>query len=78
MEANIFNLNIGKLGFVILSHHFIAYHKRSNIYHFYYPNRHTKFMEKRNVVFLYDNMVRGTWDPKKLALMRSGFVPHLL
>jgi hypothetical protein len=59
-EAKLFNPNIGKLDAKIVSFHFIVYADKSKGYHFYYPNRHTKFVEMRHVVFLEDEMVRGS------------------
>ena len=57
-EAKVFNPNIGKLDSKIVSCYFIGYPDKSKCYHFYYPDRHTKFIETRHVVFLEDEMVR--------------------
>ena len=58
--AKVFNPNIGKLDSKIVSCHFIGYAKKSKGYCFYCPDRHTKFVETRHVVFLEDEMVRGS------------------
>jgi hypothetical protein len=57
-EAKVFNPNIGKLYSKTVSCHFIGYPERSKGYRFYYPDRHTKIVETRHVVFLEDNMIR--------------------
>ena len=58
-EAKVFNPNIGKLDSKTVSCHFIGYLEKSKGYRFYYPDRHTKFVETRHIVFLEDDMVRG-------------------
>ena len=58
-EAKVFNPNIGKLDSKTVSCHFIGYPKKSKGYRFYYPDRQTKFVETRHVVFLEDDMIRG-------------------
>jgi len=57
-KAKVFNPNIGKLDSKTVSGHFIGYPDKSKGYHFYCPNRHTRFVEIRHVVFLEDDMVR--------------------
>jgi hypothetical protein len=59
-EAKVFNPNIGKLDSKIVSCYFIGYPDKSKGYHFYCPDRHTKFVESRHAVFLDDKMVRGS------------------
>ena len=59
-EAKVFNPNIGKLDSKIVSCHFIGYLEKSKGYHFYYPDKQTKFVETRHAVFLEDKMVRGS------------------
>ena len=59
-EAKVFNPNIGKLDSKTVSCHFIGYPDKSKGYRFYYPDRHTKFVETRHAVFLEDEMVRGS------------------
>jgi hypothetical protein len=59
-EAKIFNPNIGKLDSKTVSCHFIGYPDKSKDYHFYCPDRHIKFMKTRHVVFLEDDMIRGS------------------
>jgi hypothetical protein len=70
-EAKVFNLNIGKLDPKTVSCHFIGYPKKSKGFHFYYPDRHTKFVETRHTVFLEDEMMRGSVIAQKLILKRS-------
>ena len=57
-EAKVFNPNIEKLDSKTVSYYFIDYPDKSKGYHFYCPNRHTRFVEIRHVVFLEDDMVR--------------------
>jgi hypothetical protein len=59
-ESKVFNPNIGKLDSKTVSCHFIGYPDKSKGYRFYCPDRHTKFVEMRHVVFLEDEMVRGS------------------
>ena len=59
-EAKVFNPNIGKLDPKIVSCHFIGYLEKSKGFRFYCPDRHTKFVEIRHVVFLEDEMMRGS------------------
>ena len=71
-EAKVFNPNIGKLDPKTVSCHFIGYPEKLKGYHFYCPDRYTKFVEMRHVVFLEDHMVRGNMvTQKKLILNRS-------
>ena len=58
-EAKVFNPNIGKLDFKTVSCHFIGYLEKSKGYRFYCPDRYTKFIETRHVVFLGNYMIRG-------------------
>ena len=60
-EAKVFNLNIGKLDPKTVSCHFIGYPEKSKGFCFYYPDRHTKFVETRHAVFLEDEMMKGAW-----------------
>ena len=46
-EAKVFNPNIEKLDPKTVSCHFIGYLEKSKGYRFYYPDRHTKFIETR-------------------------------
>ena len=59
-EAKVFNPNIGKLDSKTVSCHFIGYPEKSKGYHFYCLDRQTKFIETRHVVFLEDDMIRGS------------------
>jgi hypothetical protein len=62
-EAKIFNPNVGKLESKTVSCHFIGYLEKSKGFHFYCPHRHTKFVEMRQVVFLEDEIMRGSIVP---------------
>ena len=58
-EAKVFNPSIGKLDPKTVSCHFIGYPEKSKGFRFYCPDRHTKFVETRYVVFLENEMIRG-------------------
>ena len=60
VEAKVFNPNIKKLDLKTVSCHFIGYPEKSKGFCFYCPDRHTKFVETRHVVFLEDEMMRGS------------------
>jgi hypothetical protein len=51
VEAKVFNPNIEKLDSKTVSCHFIGYSNKSKGFHFYCPDRHTKFIEMRYTVF---------------------------
>ena len=59
-EAKVFNPNIEKLDSKIVSWYFIGYTEKSKGYHFYCPDRHTKFVEIRHAVFLEEELIRGS------------------
>jgi hypothetical protein len=67
-EVKIFNPNIGKLDSKTVSCYFISYPDKSKGYHFYYPNRHMKFVETKHVMFLEDEMVRGSMVVREINL----------
>ena len=52
--------NIGKLDSKTVSCHFIGYPEKSKGYRFYCSDRQTKFVETKHVVFLEDDMIRGS------------------
>ena len=58
VEAKVFNPNIGKLDPKTVSCHFIGYLEKLKGFRFYCPDRHTKFVEMRNAIFLEDEMRR--------------------
>jgi hypothetical protein len=62
-EAKIFNQNAGKLKPKTMSCHFIGYPEKSKGFHFYCLDRHTKYVETRHVIFLEDEMMRGSTMP---------------
>jgi hypothetical protein len=64
-EAKVFNPNIGKLESKTVSCHFIGYPEKSKGFHFYC---HIKFIETRHVVFLEDEMMRGSMVAQKIVL----------
>jgi hypothetical protein len=67
-EAKVFNPNIGKLDFKTVSCHFIGYPKKSKGYHFYCPDRHTKFVETRHAVFLEEELIRRSMIAREINL----------
>jgi hypothetical protein len=67
-EAKVFNPNIAKLDPKIVTCHFIGYPDRSKGFHFYCPDRYTKFVETRHAVFLEDEMMRGSMVAQKIDL----------
>jgi hypothetical protein len=78
-EAKVFNPNIGKLDSKTVSCHFIGYPDKSKCYRFYYPDRYTKFVETRHVVFLEDEMVRGSIVAREINLVEKRvYVPTLM
>jgi hypothetical protein len=70
-EAKVFNPNIGKLDPKTVSCHFIGYPERSKGYRFYCPDRHTKMVETRHIVFLEDNMIRGSMVAREISLQEK-------
>jgi hypothetical protein len=73
-EAKVFNPNIEKLDPKTVSCHFIGYPEKSKGFRFYCPDRYTKFIETRHVVFLEDEMMSGSMVARELILRRSGYV----
>jgi hypothetical protein len=67
-EAKVFNPNIAKLDTKTASCYFIGYLDRSKGFHFYTPNRYTKFVEMRHAVLLEDEMMRGSMVALKIDL----------
>jgi hypothetical protein len=67
-EAKLFNLSIGKLDPKTVSCHFIGYLDKSKRFCFYYPDRHTKFVEIRHTVFLEDKMIKGSTVSRETRL----------
>ena len=75
-EAKVFNPNIGMLDPKIVSCHFIGSPEKSKGYRFYYPDRHTKFIETGHAAFLEDQMIRGSMVARKIDLEEKRvFVP---
>ena len=67
-EAKVFNPHIAKLDPKTVTCHFIGYPDRSKGYRFYYADRHTKFVETRQAVFLEDEMMRRSMVGRKIDL----------
>jgi hypothetical protein len=67
-EAKIFNLNAGKLEHKTVSCHFIGYSKKSKGFRFYCPDKHTKYVETRHVIFLEDEMMKESTVPQEISL----------
>jgi hypothetical protein len=51
-----------------VSYHFIGYLEKSKSFHFYCPDRHTKYVEIRHAIFLEDEMMRGSTVPREISL----------
>jgi hypothetical protein len=51
-----------------VSCHFIGYPKKSKGFHFYCPDRHTKYVETRHAIFLEDEMMRESIVPREISL----------
>ena len=67
-KAKVFNPSIGKLDPKTVSCHFIGYPEKSKGFRFYCPDRQTKFVETRHVVFLENEMIRGSMVPREIDL----------
>jgi hypothetical protein len=68
LRPKVFNPNIRKLDPKTVSCHFIGYPEKSKGFHFYCPDRYTKFVKMRHVVFLEDEMIRGSMVARKINL----------
>jgi hypothetical protein len=71
----VFNPNIAKLDSKTVSCFFIGYPEKSKGFRFYCPNRYTKFVETRHVVFLEDEMIRGSTVVRKIDLEEKMVCP---
>jgi hypothetical protein len=67
-EAKVFNPSIAKLDSKTVSCFFFGYPEKSKGFRFYCPDRYTKFVETRHVVFLEDEMIRGSTVVQKIDL----------
>jgi hypothetical protein len=67
-EARIFNSSIGKLDPKTISCHFIGYLDKSKGFHFYCPDRYIKIVKTRHVIFLEDEIIRGSTVPREIQL----------
>jgi hypothetical protein len=70
-EAEVFNLNIGKLDSNTVSCHFIGYPEKSKGYRFYCPDRHMKLVETRHAVFLEEELIRGSMVAREINLEKK-------
>jgi len=78
-EAKVLNPNIGKLDLKIVSCHFIGYPEKSKGYRFYCPDIYTKFVEMRHVVFLEDELIKGSVVAQKIDLEeKQVYTPTLM
>jgi hypothetical protein len=67
-EAKVFNPNIAKLDSKTVSCFFIGYPEKSKGFRFYCPDKYTKFVETRHIVFLEEEMIRGSTVVRKIDL----------
>ena len=78
-EAKVFNPNIGKLDSKTVSYYFIGYPEKSKGYRFYCPNRQTKFIETRHVVFFEDDIIRRSMVAREISFEEKWvYVPTLM
>jgi hypothetical protein len=68
IEAKLFNPSIRKLDPKTVCCHFIGYPDKSKGFHFYCPDRYIKIIEMRHIVFLEDEMIRGSMIPQVIRL----------
>jgi hypothetical protein len=62
------NPNIGKLDPKTMSCHLIDYPDKSKGFRFYCPDRYTKLVKMRNIVFLGDEVIRRRTVPREIRL----------
>jgi hypothetical protein len=74
-ESKVFNPNIGKLDPKTVSCYFIGYLDKPKRFHFYCPNRHTKFVEMRYAIILEDGLIRGSTVSREISLEKWVYVP---
>jgi hypothetical protein len=67
-EARLFNPSIGKLYPKTVSCHFIGYPDKSKGFRFYCPDRYIKIVKTRHVIFLEDEVIRGSTVPREIRL----------
>jgi hypothetical protein len=46
----------------------LAIQKNLRVFHFYCPDRHTKYVEIRHTIFLKDEMMKGSTMPREISL----------
>jgi hypothetical protein len=67
-EVKIFNSNAGKLEPKTVSCHFIDYPEKFKGFRFYCPDKHTKYVETRHVIFLENEIMRGSTVTREISL----------
>jgi hypothetical protein len=67
-EAKLFNPSIGKLNTKTVSYHFIGYPDKSKGSCFYCLDRYIKIVEIRHIIFLEDEVIRGSTVPREIRL----------
>jgi hypothetical protein len=67
-KAKLFNLSIGKFDHKTGSCHFIGYSDKLKGFHFYCPDRYTKIIETRHIIFLDDEVIRRSTVPREIQL----------
>jgi hypothetical protein len=67
-EAKLFNPSIGKLDPKTVSCYFIGYSDKSKGFHFYCPDRYIKIVETGHIIFLEDQVIRGSTVPREIWL----------
>ena len=67
-EASIFNPQLKKLDPKTVSCYLVGYPLKSKGYHFYCPDRFTKFVETSHAVFLESGEISGSSQPRKIDL----------
>jgi hypothetical protein len=78
-EAKLFNPSIGKLDPKTICCHFIGYLDKSKGFHFYCPERHTKFVKMRHTIFLEDEVIMGSTVSREIRLEKKCvYVPTLM
>jgi hypothetical protein len=56
-----------------MSCHFSGFLEKSKGFRFYCPDRYTKYVEMRHVIFLEDEMMRGSTVPREISLEEKRF-----
>jgi hypothetical protein len=54
-----------------VSCHFIGYPEKSKDFRFYCPDRHTKYVEMRHIIFLEDEMMKESTVPREISIVEK-------